>query len=104
MGKEKPIAYVERDLEEIVPDFFEDSREEIRNLNDAYTSKDYKALKDLGHKIKGSSVSYGFKGMSDLGLSIEKAAVANKSFDEIKSLIDEFTFYVENVEIVYVDE
>ncbi len=101
---EKPIAYVERDLEEIVPDFFEDSREEIRNLNDALASKDYKALKDLGHKIKGSSVSYGFKGMSDLGLTIEKAAVAEKSFEEIGKLVEEFTFYVENVEVVYVDE
>ena len=62
--KQKIIAYVERDMEEIIPFFIEESKEEIRQLVEALKKGDYKTLRDFGHKIKGSSVtcSEGFRG------------------------------------------
>lgn len=103
--KEKKIAYVERDMEEFIPFFLEESREEIRKLIEALKNGDYDTLKDFGHKIKGSSrtCSEGFKEMSDIGVAIEDAAKEKKSMKEIQVLVKEYIEYVNNVEIVYVD-
>ncbi|MEE4358907.1 MAG: Hpt domain-containing protein [Desulfococcaceae bacterium] len=106
MSENKVVAYVERDMEEFIPFFLEESREEVRQLVQSLKKGDYKALKDFGHKIKGSSVtcSEGFQVMSDIGLAIENAAKEKKSLNEIKELVKSYIHYVNNVEIVYVDE
>ena len=70
---ERPKAYVEKDMEEIIPDFFDESRNEVQNLKEALENGDYGELKDLGHKIKGSSVTFseGFQEMSDIGKALD---------------------------------
>ena len=65
---------------------------------------DYEALRDIGHKIKGSSVtcSEGFQEMSDIGKAIEFAAKDRKSLQEIKEMVKAYVEYIQNVEIVYI--
>lgn len=106
MSEKEIIAYVERDMEEIIPYFIEDSKAEIKGLVTALKSGDYQALKDFGHKIKGSSVtcSEGFREMSDIGLAIEDAAKGRRDLKEIHGLVKRFVDYVNRVKIVYVDE
>jgi len=101
----KIVAYVERDMEEFIPFFIEESKEEIRGLIEALKGGDYKALKDFGHKIKGSSVtcSEGFQIMSDIGLAIEDAAKEKKPLKEIQVMVKAYIEYVNNVEIIYTD-
>ncbi len=102
---EKKVAYVEREMEEIIPFFIEESQQEIKELIEALKKGDYETLREFGHKIKGSSVtcSEGFREMSDIGLAIEKAAKEKKSLKEIQSLVRDYVNYVNNVEIVYID-
>ncbi len=106
MTKNKYIARVERDMEEIVPFFMEDSQEEIAGLTAALESRDYESLKSFGHKIKGSSVtcSEGFREMSDIGLAIETAARAFEPMEKLKELVNRYIDYVNNVQIEYYDE
>jgi HPt (histidine-containing phosphotransfer) domain-containing protein len=106
MSEKEYVAYVERDMEEIIPYFIEDSKAEIKGLVAALKAGDYKALKDFGHQIKGSSVtcSEGFREMSDIGLAIEEAAKEKKGLGEIQGLVRRFVDYVNNVKVVYVDE
>jgi HPt (histidine-containing phosphotransfer) domain-containing protein len=106
MSEKEIVAYVERDMEEIIPYFIEDSKAEIKGLVAALKAGDYQALKDFGHKIKGSSVtcSEGFREMSDIGLAIEEAAKEKKGLKEIQGLVRRFVDYVNNVKVVYVDE
>ncbi|QTA78925.1 Hpt domain-containing protein [Desulfonema limicola] len=101
----KIVAYVERDMEEFIPFFLEESKEEIRGLIEALKAGDYKSLKDFGHKIKGSSVtcSEGFQKMSDIGLAIENAAKEKKPLKEIQVMVKAYIEYVNNVEIIYTD-
>ncbi len=103
MSGEKIIVHIERGLEELIPMFFEESENEIQELGDAVKNKDLKTIKLLGHRIKGSSLSYGFEGMSDIGREIEEAVKADKSMEEIKVLVDKLIYYVRNVEIIYDD-
>jgi HPt (histidine-containing phosphotransfer) domain-containing protein len=106
MSENEIVAYVERDMEEIIPYFIEDSKAEIKGLVAALKSGDYQGLKDFGHKIKGSSVtcSEGFREMSDIGLAIEEAARERRDLREIHGLVKRFVDYVQRVKIVYVDE
>lgn len=105
MSGKKIVAYVERDMEEFIPFFIEESKEEIRGLVEALKGGDYKALQDFGHKIKGSSVtcSEGFQKMSDIGLAIENAAKEKKPLKEIQVMVKAYVEYVNNVEIIYTD-
>lgn len=105
MSDKKHVAYVEREMEEFIPFFLEESREEIRQLVEALKKGDYKGLKDFGHKIKGSSVtcSEGFQEMSNIGKAIEDLARDQKSLGEIKDLVKAYIEYVNNVEIIYKD-
>lgn len=101
MSEEKIIVHIEKGLEELIPMFFEESENEIQELKEAVKNNDLKTIKLLGHRIKGSSLSYGFEGMSDIGKEIEEAVKNNKSVDEIKALVKRLIYYVRNVEIVY---
>lgn len=106
MSENGYVAYVERDMEEIIPYFIEDSKAEIKGLVEALKAGDYQSLKDFGHKIKGSSVtcSEGFREMSDIGLAIEEAARERRNLKEIQQLVRQFVDYVNTVKIVYVDD
>lgn len=102
----KIVAYVEKEMEEIIPYFIDESKQEIRQLVDALKNGDYEQLREFGHKIKGSSVtcSEGFQEMSDIGKAIETAAKEKKSLNELKDLVKSYINYVNNVEIVYVED
>lgn len=104
--KEKKIAYVERDMEDIIPFFIEESKNEIRELAEALKKGDYETLREFGHKIKGSSVtcSEGFREMSDIGMALETAAKERRSLKEIHAIVKDYVEYVNTVQIVYVDE
>ncbi len=103
--KKKIVAYVEKDMEDIIPFFIEESKEEIRQLVIALKKGDYETMREFGHKIKGSSVtcSEGFQKMSDIGKALEKAAKERKSLKEMQALVKQYIDYVNNVEIIYVD-
>lgn len=101
MSGEKILVHIERGLEELIPMFFEESENEIQELRAAVASGDLTTIKLLGHRIKGSSLSYGFEGMSIIGKEIEDAVIQNKSQAELLKLVDQLVHYVRHVEIIY---
>lgn len=97
----KEIAYIDSELEEIIPMFFENTQEDIQTLQGALDKADYETVKRLGHSIKGASLGYGFDEMGRLGLAIENAAGENKSREDIQRLVDALVSHVNTVEVVY---
>ena len=72
--KEPIIARCSKDLEAIVPRYLARRREEIASLRARLDAGDYKALRIIGHSLKGSGGGYGMPALSDIGARIEKAA------------------------------
>ncbi|MCP4351465.1 MAG: Hpt domain-containing protein [Desulfobacterales bacterium] len=98
---EKTIAYIDAELEEIIPMFFEQTWEDIQSVKDALEKGDYETLERLGHSIKGASLGYGFEEMGKIGKAIEEAAGDNKSLDEIRILVNNLIIHTDNVEVIY---
>lgn len=93
--------YIDLDLKDIVPIFFETREEEISLLEEYYKEKDALNIMKLAHKIKGSGTSFGFDDLNVIGNKLEEAAKQN-DFDKVKISIEELKNYISNLEIYYI--
>ena len=98
---DQPIPVtVAKDLEDLVPTFMKNRRKELETLRAALASGDMEQLRQLGHRMKGVGISYGFEKVSLLGKQIEDGA---KTADRagLEAIIAEYTDYLSRVTIVY---
>lgn len=98
---EKDTVYVDELLQELIPSFMENRRNEFVELEKFLSQKDYEALAKLGHKLIGTGYNYGFQKLGDLATDLEKAG---KSKDEIgaRRAIDGIRRHFQNIEVVFV--
>lgn len=91
---------VARDLEDLVPVFMSNRRKELDTLKVALAAADFEQLRQLGHRMKGVGVSYGFDHVSTLGKHIEDGA---RSGDRagLEARIVEYADYLSKVQIAY---
>jgi HPt (histidine-containing phosphotransfer) domain-containing protein len=103
MAAEEPrvyVAYVDKDLEELVPDFFNNRHNDIQKIVAALERQDFDAIRGIGHTLKGVGGGYGFDDITDFGREIETAAKAGNS-DDILYWINELYRYLTEVQIYY---
>jgi HPt (histidine-containing phosphotransfer) domain-containing protein len=96
----KIVVYIDPELEELIPGFFENRRNDIKTIQEALIKGDYEKIKILGHCMKGSGGGYGFDGISRIGDLLEQAAEKQDS-EEIQKGLNQLLTYLEKVEIVY---
>lgn len=91
---------VARDLEDLIPVFMSNRKKELDTLRVALASADFEQLRQLGHRMKGVGVSYGFDHVSTLGKYIEDGA---RSGDRagLEARITEYADYLSKVQIAY---
>jgi HPt (histidine-containing phosphotransfer) domain-containing protein len=68
------IVEISRDLEEIVPIFLGNRKNDLQTLRDALIRQDFGTVQNLGHRLKGDGGGYGFDRITDIGATIEQAA------------------------------
>jgi len=94
------IAYVDHDLEELVPDFFANRHNDIQKIVAALDRNDFDAIRSIGHTLKGVGGGYGFDDITEFGREIEGAAKAQNG-DDILYWINELYTYLTTVQIYY---
>lgn len=94
------IAYVDADLEDLIPGFLENRQEDIRTIREALKNNDYETIRILSHSMKGSGGGYGFDQVTNIGEALEQAA-KDRNDEEIRERVDELSNYLEHVQIVY---
>lgn len=99
-NKEKIVVHVDADIEELVPGFLQNMREDVKTILHALEKGDYETIRILGHSMRGSGGGYGFDAISDIGHSVEDAAKGENS-EEIKKLANELSSHLDRVEVVY---
>ena len=94
------IVHIDDELEDIVPGFLENRRDDVTALLKALEQSDYETIRILGHTMKGTGGGYGFDAITDIGQSLEQAA-KNKDAEDIRKLVVELSAYLGRVEVVY---
>ena len=91
---------VAKDLEDLVPTFMKNRGKELEALRVALAGGDFEQMRQLGHRMKGVGISYGFDKVSFLGKQIEDGAKAGDRAGLDARLV-EYADYLARVKIVY---
>jgi histidine phosphotransfer protein HptB len=96
----KIIVQVDPDIADLIPGFLENRHKDIKTMGEALTEGDFETIRILGHSMKGAGGSYGFDAITDIGKSLEQAAIA-KDAGGIKKSVQELSAYLDCIEVVY---
>ncbi len=94
-------ANVSSELEDLIPEFFEELRQELTTMEQALVENDYKTLHRLGHGFKGAARNYQLEELAEFLLEIERAATIQDRgvvADRLKEVIQ----YLDTVQIDFV--
>ena len=96
----KIIVHIDPDLKELIPEYLENRHQDVRSITQLLLDEDFEKIRLLGHSMKGSGGGYGFDRITEIGKSIEDAAIDKKP-ETIKNSIEGLTSYLNRVEISY---
>jgi HPt (histidine-containing phosphotransfer) domain-containing protein len=96
----KIIVKIDQDLEDLIPQFMENTKNDIASINDAIINNDLETIRRMGHSMKSYGSGYGFDYISAIGKSIESAAV-KEDLPLIKQTVKKLTNYLDKVMVVY---
>jgi HPt (histidine-containing phosphotransfer) domain-containing protein len=91
---------VAKDLEDLIPTFMKNRNKELETLRTALGAGDMEQLRQLGHRMKGVGISYGFDKVSLLGKQIEDGAKSGNRAG-LEACVAEYADYLSRVSIVY---
>jgi HPt (histidine-containing phosphotransfer) domain-containing protein len=91
---------VEAYLRDLIPGFLEHKRADTGTIRAAIDRADYETISQIGHKMKGEGGSYGFDAVTEMGATLERAAL-DKDLDTARHTLDAITEYLESVDVVY---
>ena len=94
---------IDRIVEEIIPAFLKGKQEDLVKMKSALDNGDYTSVEQIAHKIKGSSGSYGFNQLSELGKELEFACKESDK-EKVPELIEQIGCYLKFVNIEYIDD
>ncbi len=95
------IVEIDDDLEDIVPGFLENRKNDVLELQNFYEKREFKEIERIGHKVSGSSGGYGFHQLGKIAKEIELSA-GEENEEKVRKLITDFIDYVDNVEVKFI--
>ena len=98
---ERIVVHVEAYLERILPKYLVGRREEVVSLLEGTMPEDLDTIRVFGHRMKGTGGAYGLDAITEIGNTLEQAAI-HQSTNEIEELLDSFLNYLDRLEVVYV--
>lgn len=101
-GKErgKIVVEIDPDLEELIPGYLQNRRNDIEDIRKALDSADFELIQQMGHTMKGSGGGYGFDFISAIGLTLEEGA-KEKSVEKVQDSLRGLCDFLDRVEVVY---
>lgn len=97
---DKLVITIDQDLEELIPGFLENRKQDIKTLNMSLEQEDFETIRLLGHSMKGFGAGYGFDFISRIGLQLETAAKSQERA-RIQSLVLELEVDLKRIDIVF---
>lgn len=92
--------HVDPEISDLIPDYLVRRRADLAALRRALAGKDVATLSEIGHKMKGSGSSYGFRRISEIGALLERLAEEGDAGRALP-LVEELAAYLDGIELVY---
>ena len=102
MSSEQFRIAIDRDLENLIPEYILSIRSNIVRIQKMLEVNDMESIRTMGHNMKGSGGGYGFNKITDIGLLIEDGAKANDA-SAIRSGLKLLEHYLDNISIEFVE-
>ena len=96
---DKFVVNVDPDIEDIVPIFLQNRRDDVESLSRALETRDFETIRILGHSMKGAGGGYGFDGITDIGQYLEQAG-KEQNAEMVRQQVERLADYLERVEVV----
>lgn len=96
----KIIVHVDSDLEDLIPEFLENRRDDIKEILKYLATAEYEKIQFIAHTMKGSGGGYGFDEITNIGMRIENAS-KQKNREKIIEELQSLSEYLDNIEVVY---
>ena len=90
------------DLRHLVPIFLGNRGKELEALRAALVAANYELLRQLGSRMKGVGIPYGFQRISDLGEHVVTGAEAQDRA-ALETTITEYAGYLAGLQVGYAD-
>ncbi len=97
---EKIVVHVDTDLEDLIPGFLKNRRNDLEALAKALEQGDFESIRKLAHTMKGVGGGYGFDAITDISREIQQAA-EDQNAEGIRKGIKELSSYLDRVEVVF---
>lgn len=91
---------VDRDLEDLIPDYLENRKKEVETIFDYYSKENFAEIQAIAHKLRGSAGSYGFSALSEIGKDLEEKAKVKDGAGIIHA-INQYRLYLKRIKISY---
>ena len=91
---------VDSSVAELVPGFLENRRRDVEAIAKALEQADYDSIRVLGHNMKGSGAGYGFNRITEIGASLELAAL-RRAPTEISARAKDLVHYLDRLRVEY---
>ncbi len=92
---------VDRDIADLIPEFFAHRKREIEQIRSALVRGDFAAVRRIAHGLKGVGGAFGFDAVSQTGAALLQAAEAADAA-AIGRLAVELETYLAGVHVTYV--
>jgi HPt (histidine-containing phosphotransfer) domain-containing protein len=96
----KITVHVDPDIADLIPGFLENRHKDIKTIGEALAQGNFEMIRFLGHSMKGAGGSYGFDAITDIGKSLEQAAIVQDA-GVIKKYLQELFVYLDSIEVIY---
>jgi hypothetical protein len=93
---------VAADLRHLIPIFLANRGKELEALRDALAAGKWEVLRQLGSRMKGVGIPYGFQRVSALGEQIVAGAEIKES-SLIESSISEYADYLSGLQVTFTE-
>lgn len=90
---------IDPDLADLVPGFLNNRRHDVDKLKHLLESDNFTDIRMIGHCMKGAGGGYGFDPITDIGGTIERAALASDR-QTIRQGIEQLADYLARVDVV----
>lgn len=88
--------HLKKSIQHLIPEYLKNRKEDIQRIRHALEKRNFSAIEDFGHKMKGSGKCYGFEKISMLGLRIEIFA-KEQNADEIEESVRQVQDYLSSL-------